>query len=96
MRAIDWSKTTREDLEIIEEIVDRACRLITVTGAPMPTKMDLLMDIEAAHIVCPLRLNDLLGASDSNFAHDIGGIRRHLNRETGELEGCFLPRYAAA
>jgi len=26
--------------------------------------------------------------------HDVSGIARHLNRETGRLEGCFLPRFS--
>jgi hypothetical protein len=54
------------------------------------------MDIEAAH--CngnPLKLKELLEADDSNFMHDVLGIRRHINRKTGELEDCFVPRYAA-
>jgi hypothetical protein len=53
------------------------------------------MDITACHLNgCPLRLGELLGADDANFAHDVFGIRRHLNRETGKLEDCFCPRYA--
>lgn len=56
--------------------------------------LDADMDITATH--CngnPLRLDDLLNADAFQFAHDIGGIRRHLNRETGKLEDCFVPRF---
>ena len=28
------------------------------------------------------------------FLHDVCGIATHINRNTGELEGCFSPRYA--
>lgn len=42
---------------------------------------------------CPLRLQELLDAEANDFAHDILGIRRHLDRETGKLQDCFLPRY---
>lgn len=58
--------------------------------------MDAVMDIEAAH--CngnPLDLSALLTADDFNFAHDVFGIRRHLDRETGKLMDCFSPRYSA-
>jgi hypothetical protein len=33
---------------------------------------------------------------DANFTHDVFGIRKYLNRETGELTMCFVPRYTAA
>lgn len=57
--------------------------------------MDCYMDIVNAHKQVPLMLADLLEADDSNFYHDVLGIRRHINRKTCKLEGCFMPRYAA-
>jgi len=55
-----------------------------------------LMDIDACHSNgCPLKLAEMLAADDSNFAHDVFGIRRHISRTTGKLGGCFLPRFAA-
>lgn len=54
------------------------------------------MDITATHLNgCPLNLAALLDAGNINFAHDVLGIRSNLNRDTGELGNCFLPRYAA-
>lgn len=53
------------------------------------------LDVVATH--CngnPLRLEALLAADDFNFLHDISGIARHLNRETGELENGFRPRFS--
>ena len=67
--------------------------------APESLALDLLsleMDLTTCHANgCPLRLGELLIADDFNFAHDVFGIRRHLNRETGKLENCFLPRFSA-
>lgn len=61
----------------------------------MPTAMSIHMDIIATHANgCPLRLLGLLEADAFNFTHDVCGIRRHLNRNTGKLENCFVPRYA--
>ena len=54
----------------------------------------LMMDMMATHKVCPLMLEELLAADVSNFAHDVGGIMRHINRKTGRLENCFVPRFA--
>jgi len=50
----------------------------------------LVMDLEIAG---PLRLQEMLNSDDENFTHDIFGIYRHLNRKTGELENCFVPRF---
>jgi hypothetical protein len=56
-----------------------------------------MMDVTACHLnACPLRLEELAEADAFNFAHDILGINKHLNRDTGELMDCFLPRYAAS
>lgn len=57
--------------------------------------IDICMDIENCHKVCPLRLQDLLDADAGNFGHDIAGIYQHFNRQTLELENCFTPRFAA-
>jgi hypothetical protein len=58
--------------------------------------IDADMDICATHLNgCPLKLEELLAADDMNFAHDVFGIRRHIDRTTGELQDCFVPRYAA-
>jgi len=64
-------------------------------GVGDPRFMGCLMDITACHANgCPLRLQELLDADDFNFAHDIAGIYQHINRGTGKLEFCFLPRFA--
>jgi hypothetical protein len=52
------------------------------------------MDLSAAQNSAPMRLQDLLHFADPDFAHDVWGIARHINRETGQLEDCFLPRCA--
>lgn len=53
------------------------------------------MDITATHANgCPLKLAELLAADDFNFSHDVAGIYRHLDRTTGKLLDCFLPRFA--
>jgi hypothetical protein len=60
--------------------------------------LDLLsiqMDLEACHTHgCPLDLERMREAKKSDLMHDVAGIRRHLDRDTGELRDCFLPRFA--
>jgi hypothetical protein len=53
------------------------------------------MDLAAVHALNPLRLQELAEADDGNFFHDMGGIAKNLNRRTGRLENCFVPRYSA-
>ena len=83
-------KTTKDDVRLISVIAKRALEL----GLARPS-IDLVMDLEAAHSVNPLRLLDLSLASDADLMHDARGIVEHLDRETGEMRDCFSPRYAA-
>ena len=80
-------KTSEDDLRFIHDIADRASQQFR-----MPF-IDTLMDVEAAHnIDGPLDLAALLASRDADFTHDIGGIHRHLDHDTGGLTGCFQPR----
>lgn len=86
---ITW-KTSPHDAELIERIAARALAL----GIP-GKKVDVVMDLTATHANgCALDLDELATADDVNLLHDVGGIRRHLDRSTGQLGGCFQPRFA--
>lgn len=51
------------------------------------------MDIECAYkFLGVVDLGRLLDFDDFNFAHDVFGIQQHIDRGTGELAHCFLPR----
>ena len=55
----------------------------------------LEMDLMACHLNgCPLDLLELLKASPLDFAHDIAGISRNIDRDSGKLTNSFHPRYA--
>jgi hypothetical protein len=72
------------------------CRFAGMTGNTRIDRVSLIMDLMAADGVNGNPAIDwtrLYSADDFNFAHDVGGIHRHMNRETGELGGCFLPRF---
>ncbi len=92
-KGISWT-VTGEDEDLIEEIAARAVKLARELGF-IYAKPDALMDLTACHANgAPLRLAELLKADKGNFGHDVFGIRRHLNHETGQLGGFFSPRYA--
>jgi hypothetical protein len=79
-----------EAIVCIGERGERLCAALDVTYK----RLDCMMDVETVHDSIGLDLEALLTADDGNFGHDIGGIRRHLNRITGELEDCFVPRFS--
>lgn len=94
---IKWA-ASKEEHDTIAKILDRYQEHHQSLGVPKQyqrSRMDLLMDLEATHCNgCRLDLSRLLEADDFNFMHDMIGIQKHLNRKTGELEDCFVPRYA--
>lgn len=60
-----------------------------------------IMDLIACHNHgCPINFTKMEAwlknhGVDFNILHDICGINLNLNRKTGKLENCFLPRFAA-
>ena len=84
---------TNEEYRLISKIAARV-QAELLYGNTGRLKIDIEMDLAAAHEDVGLDLQKLLDADDANFGHDINGIARHLNRETRKLEGCFLPRCA--
>lgn len=89
--------TSTDDGRLIDLIVKRGRALDRKHQVRGYSPLHCSMDITAAHANgTPLRLADMLAADDFNFAHDWFGIRRHLNRETGQMLNCFLPRFHAA
>ena len=62
-------------------------------GHPCDT-LSIMMDIEAAILVNPMDLTRWLEGEEFDFFHDWTGIYENLNRETGEIENGFRPRYS--
>jgi hypothetical protein len=90
---------TKDELKTITEIVERARNMGYVRGRKSrdhwSEPLTMIMDLEACHSNgCPLDFERWLKADDFNFAHDVAGIARHMDRETGQLTDCFLPRFA--
>lgn len=87
---INWT-ATNEEVKAISKIAARAQALNHEYGFTCA-----MMDIEACH--CngnKLNLTGLLEADDFNFAHDVFGIANNIDRDTGKLLNCFLPRFSA-
>lgn len=94
MTQINWD-VTRKDAILIGEITKRGAKLAFDMGIGYPAS-DMSMDITAVHLNdCKLKLKELADSDETNFAHDIFGIRSHIDRKTGKLLDCFLPRFSA-
>lgn len=85
---------TKRESKLAGICAERAHRTATSAGWTYPQK-DAHMDLVATHANgCPLDFEKLVAADDFNFAHDVFGIYRHIDRTTGELTRCFRPRCA--
>ena len=90
---VKFAEFTKTESESVSKILTRAAAMARNSAIPFD-KMTLEMDLAATHAHTPLRLDDLLEADDFNFGHDIFGIMGHIDRTTGKLQDCFLPRFA--
>ena len=89
-----WT-SDKATLEIEGQVANRAIAIAKKAGVKL-SKIDIMMDIDACHNNgCPLKFQELLEADDFNFSHDVIGIRNHIDRRTGQLGDCFVPRYSA-
>lgn len=84
------------DRVVIRKIVTRVRKLMRQQGFRDQAAIDVQMDLAATHANgCPLRLTDMLAGDDFSLMHDVLGIGRNLNRETGKLDNMFRPRFSA-
>lgn len=87
MKTISWNSTKEEDV-IISNIVSRFLK-----ENQDHERLDVMMSITATHLNGnPLDLEKLLSFDDFNFYHDIIGIINNINKNTGKLQNCFLPK----
>lgn len=87
---LNW-KISKADANVIHEIAARAHAM-----NPEYSVMDCEMDVTATHLNGnPLKLAELASASQFDFAHDVFGIARKIDRSTGQLTDFFSPRYSA-
>ena len=90
---LNW-RAAPNDARLIVKITGRAQQIADRIGTEVPPQ--LLMDLTACHLNgCAIDLLGLLHGNDSDFVHDVWGIHRHIDRRTGVLGDCFLPRFAA-
>jgi hypothetical protein len=90
----DKMRCTKDETQQIIDIMLRAASIMNFETRGS-SRLEVSMDLTACHCVgCPLDLEGLLIAKPSDLIHDVAGIMANINRETGELENSFAPRYA--
>jgi hypothetical protein len=83
----------KRETALLTEIVNRAEKLSRRFKQPT-VRATIVLDLVMAHRMQPLDLELLLAADDVNFAHDVFGIMRHIDRNSGAMRDCFVPRFA--
>ena len=79
---------------LLELITDRYKRLCVTALADAAPDSELRLAFLICHKSIPLEFARLQDFDDMNFMHDVLGILRHTNTESGEVEDCFVPRCA--
>lgn len=83
---------TRQEHASASGIADRAILMGLFSD---DQHQSIVMDLIATNANgCLLDLEALRNAPEFDFVHDVTGIYAHLDRTTGQLKDCFVPRYA--
>ncbi len=86
---LHFESITKADYANMRAIADRAGKDNGLYGHDRNT---LLMDLVHVHAQCPMDFQKLLAFPTLAFDHDMYGIAANINRTTGQLDNCFLPR----
>ena len=80
----------KAEVELIAKIVKRMCKI-----SPDANRLHAMMDIEVCHSNGnPLDLKALAESDTSDLIHDVCGITMNIDRTTGKLQNCFVPRFS--
>jgi Family of unknown function (DUF6874) len=83
------------ELDLIACIARAAEMMYLKAGHNPPPRNQIEAELQLAHEHRPLRLGEMLQARDTfDFAHDIIGIRNHIDVSTGTMRDHFLPRFS--
>lgn len=88
---IPFEIISEPDMRLIRQIREK---LFALVPDYQLSTLETEMDVGAAHLICGLRLQDMLDGRPIDLVHDVAGVGRHLDRENGLFTDCFWPRYA--
>lgn len=91
--SINWKVSNADDV-LIKAIAQRACAEAMKLGQYEFTEIKISLDLTATHANgCPLDLPAMLDAPYEHLMHDVFGINKYLDHDTGKLKD-FTPRLA--
>jgi len=91
------NKLTWEEYDLVKKIVDRMNKIgEKVSGYVLRPESvrNAELTIISTHGLFNLMLKDFLEADEFNFIMEFRDIDTNLNRETGEMENGFIPRFS--
>jgi hypothetical protein len=90
---IDWNGSKKE-YQLVDQIVERSEPIFKKLKIDIDIPK-LRMDIIACHLNHHKLDLDAMVTSNSisDVYHDVRGIACHIDRETGKLKDCFVPRF---
>lgn len=91
---VDYSDWFDKAVKVADRYIDL---YEEITNRSFDDRQGLIMDLLAADGVngnCAIDWNTLMACEEGTLVHDVAGIYRHLDRETGALTNYFLPRCA--
>ena len=81
---------TDKELLLVNQIIKRAREENVINNSE---RQHYIMNLIAANANgCPIDFEKLLNAPPFDFKHDIYGIEKNIDKKTGEIKNCFLPR----
>jgi len=84
----------KTDQKLIQEIATKARRMAIVKNKLYPEQATLIEDLTKAHARIGLDLPKMLNCGASTLAHDVCGIYRNIDHDTGDLRDGVLPKCA--
>ena len=89
---INWEKAKIDDYKKAKVVIEKAIKEKFFSPSDFQA---LQMDLVATHISgCPLDFQKMSEGEMGDILHDLVGINKNLDRDSGELLNCFLPRFA--
>ena len=83
----------KSNFEHIADVVDR---YELAAGGLYASRMTVFLDLDHADKQFRIDWPAMLAGRDVDLVHDVAGIARHMDRRTGVVGGCFVPRYHRA
>ena len=74
--------------------VAKRMRQVLLSFGIEENQLSAMMDLDYINDIIPLDFDRLQNCDNNTFLHDVIGIRNNWNRQTKQMDNCFLPKCA--